>query len=221
MTARIVLFGGDRPLTRAIGQWLALGARIVRLTSSPADVEIARHDKPDLGVSVLYRHKLTPEVLALFPRGVVNLHLGYLPWNRGAMPNVWPIIDGTPAGVTLHWMDEGIDTGDIIAQRRVVAGMWDTGKTLYDRLCEAAYGLFVETWPSIADGTAPRVKQPEGGSYHRSRDVEAIDNLDAWSGWDACDVLSRIRARTFSPYRGCYFEQDGKRVYVRVELEEG
>ncbi|HET6279927.1 MAG TPA: formyltransferase family protein, partial [Polyangia bacterium] len=69
----------------------------------------------DLALSVLFDHILTGDFLGLFPRGVVNLHPALLPYNRGQYPNVWSIIEGTPSGTTLHYIDEGIDTGAIIA----------------------------------------------------------------------------------------------------------
>ena len=70
----------------------------------------------DIGLSVLLGYILAPTFLSSFPQGVVNLHPALLPWNRGADPNVWSIVERTPAGATLHWMDAGVDTGDIIAQ---------------------------------------------------------------------------------------------------------
>src|SRR6266542_352813 len=88
----------------------------------------------ELGLSVLFGYRLPRAVIDLFPRGCFNLHPAYLPYNRGADPNVWSIVEGTPAGVTLHWMDDGIDTGDIVAQERVHIGPADTGRSLYLRL---------------------------------------------------------------------------------------
>src|SRR5262245_35102774 len=72
--------------------------------------------EPDIGLSVLLGYILAPELLSRFPRGAVNLHLAYLPYNRGSNPNVWSIVERTPAGATLHWMDAGVDTADVIAR---------------------------------------------------------------------------------------------------------
>src|SRR5262249_8890160 len=79
----------------------------------------------DIGLSVMLGYVLAPDFLSVFPRGVVNLHPALLPFNRGAHPNVWSIVDGTPAGATLHWMDENVDTGDIIAQMPVEVAVED------------------------------------------------------------------------------------------------
>src|SRR5437868_7353950 len=78
-----------------------------------------RELQPEIGISVLFGYILRPELLGCFPSGVINLHPSLLPFNRGACPNVWSIVDGTPAGATLHYIDSHIDTGDIVAQHRV------------------------------------------------------------------------------------------------------
>jgi methionyl-tRNA formyltransferase len=88
----------------------------------------------EIAVSILFGYILRPEFLALPPAGCINLHPSLLPYNRGAHPNVWSIIEGTPAGTTLHYIDSGVDTGDIIAQREVPVEPIDTGETLYRRL---------------------------------------------------------------------------------------
>jgi len=85
----------------------------------PEVVEQIEALQPDIILSVLFGYKLSSKVLTIPSKGCINLHPSYLPFNRGVYPNVWAIIDGTPAGVTLHYMDEGFDTGDIIAQRKV------------------------------------------------------------------------------------------------------
>ena len=63
----------------------------------------------------------------------INLHLSYLPYNRGKNPNVWSIVENTPAGVTLHEIDKGIDTGKIIFRKKIVPEAIDTGKSLWEK----------------------------------------------------------------------------------------
>ena len=116
---------------------------------------------PEIGVSAFFGHILRADILDLFPAGVINLHPAYLPYNRGAFPNVWSIIDRTPTGVTLHYIDARVDTGDLIAQRQVAISPTDTGGSLYGRLERACNDLFEGTWPHIAAGEASR--GDEGG----------------------------------------------------------
>jgi len=176
----------------------------------------------DIGVSVLFGYILRSEFLELLPAGVVNLHPALLPYNRGAYPNVWSIIDGTPAGVTLHYIDSGVDTGDIIAQRNVDIEPIDTGETLYRKLEKACVDLFKDTWQLICNGQAPRIKQhTEAGTYHKVQDVERIDKIELGRLYTAKELIDIIRARTFPPYLGAYFEYEGKRIYLRLQLFYG
>ncbi len=181
--------------------------------------EAIRALRPDVGLSVLWSYILKPEFLQLFPSGVVNLHPSYLPYNRGQYPNVWSIVEGTPAGVALHYMDAGVDTGDLIARRQVEVAAVDTGETLYRKLEEAGLELFRETWPRIREGTADRIPQSgEEGTYHRRADVDAIDEIDRDRMVRAGDLIDLLRARTFPPYPGAYFMEGGRRVNMRLTL---
>jgi methionyl-tRNA formyltransferase len=174
----------------------------------------------DAGVSVMFGYMLRAPIRSLFPRECVNLHPAYLPWNRGAYPNVWSIVERTPAGVTLHYVDEGVDTGDIIAQRRVAVEPHDTGETLYRRLEAASLELFRDAWPLFAEGRAERSPQSGEGSYHRVKDVEAIDAIDPGRAYAAGELVDILRARTFPPHAGAYLQDGDRRIHVRVELEE-
>ena len=185
-------------------------------------VEAIQKLMPDIGISILFDYILKSEFLNMFPQGVINLHPALLPYNRGQYPNVWSIVEGTPAGVTLHYVDEGTDTGDIIAQQEVPVEPIDTGETLYRKLERASLTLFQETWPLIKAGRAPRIPQNKGvGTYHRTRDVESIDKIQLDQQYKARDLINILRARTFPPYKGAYFEVGGKRVYMYLRLEYG
>ncbi len=137
----------------------------------------------DLLVSHGYRHILRPAILDRFPGRAVNLHISYLPWNRGADPNLWSFIDNTPKGVSIHYLDAGIDTGDIIAQRLVEFGAGETLGTSYARLQKEIAQLFAENWNRIRSGTCEAVKQAGAGSFHRVADRERVAHL-LTNGWD-------------------------------------
>ncbi|HTS35716.1 MAG TPA: formyltransferase family protein [Candidatus Solibacter sp.] len=187
----------------------------------PGVLQRIRSVHADIAVSVLFGYILGTDFLESFPLGCINLHPALLPHNRGAYPNVWSIVDKTPSGVTLHYVDAGVDTGDVIAQKEVPVKLTDTGETLYRRLETEALELFKTTWPLICDGTASRTRQRPGevGS-HRVRDVEMIDKIDLQKSYVAEDLINVIRARTFPPYRGAYFIQGAKKIYLQLELKE-
>ncbi len=178
--------------------------------------ELARC-RPDIGVSVMFGCILRPPLLSLLPAGCINLHSAYLPYNRGSYPNIWTIVDGTPAGVTMHYIDEGVDTGDIIAQREIEVQPTDTGETMYHKLQSACIELFQQTWPRIRAGTAKRTPQPPGaGTCHYWRNVDRIDEVDLERTYKAKDLINILRARTFQPYPGAYFLHRGRKVYMRI-----
>lgn len=126
-------------------------------------------------ISYGYRHIISPDILNTFPHRVINLHLSYLPWNRGAHPNFWSIYEGTPSGVTIHEIDPGLDTGPILVQRMVEFD-WsrDTLQTSYDKLRQSIEELFIESWPAISEGRMVATPQKGSGSTHRKRELESI-----------------------------------------------
>lgn len=175
----------------------------------------------EIGVSAYFGYILQPELLEMFPRGCINLHPSYLPFNRGAYPNVWSIIERSPSGVTLHYIDRGVDTGDIIAQRVVPVSVTDTGESLYRKLEHACLDLFAQSWPKVCSGEVPRVPQSQdSGCSHRRRDVEAIDEIDLEKAYNAGELINILRARTFDAYPGAYFVHEGRKIYLRLYLEE-
>jgi len=175
----------------------------------------------DIGVSAFFGHILRRPLLELFPQGVLNVHPALLPYGRGANPNVWSIIDRTPAGVTIHYIDSGVDTGDIIAQHEVAIEPVDTGETLYRKLERASVELFREQWPLIRQGRCNRIPQTTGGTFHRVRDLQSIDGIRLDRQYTGRQIIDLLRARTFAGYSGAYFIENERKVFVRIELEYG
>ena len=137
----------------------------------------------EFAVSYGYRHIVKPWLLARLPGRIINLHISYLPWNRGADPNLWSFLENTPKGVTIHLMDEGLDTGPILVQRKVAMFPEDTLRTSYERLSREIENLFMECWPDIRAGRLVPRPQPPGGSLHRLKDRKAVEHL-LIDGWD-------------------------------------
>jgi hypothetical protein len=144
-------------------------------------------------VSYGYRHIIRQDVLDLLDQQAINLHISLLPWNRGADPNLWSFLDDTPKGVSIHLIDSGIDTGDIIAQREVANAPDDTLKTSYDRLCIEVEELFKSVWGEIRVGKCRTIRQSGEGSLHRKRDLELVKTLFEQKGWDTpvADLVSK------------------------------
>jgi len=176
--------------------------------------------KPDIILTVFWAYILQPDITNIPPLGCVNFHCAFLPYNRGANPNIWSIIDGSPAGVTLHYIDAGVDSGDIIAQKQTFVEPVDTAATVYEKMTEAFLPLFQKYWPAIKTGTAVRHKQDSGKkTYHRRADLKALDVIDLDKQYTGRELINLIRARTFLPFPSAYFvDNNGKRIEVRITL---
>jgi methionyl-tRNA formyltransferase len=187
---------------------------------TPEVVESIGRLRPDIGVSVLFGYILRRSLLDQFPLGCLNLHPSLLPYNRGSYPNVWSIIEKTPAGATLHYVDEGIDTGDVVAQKGIQVEPTDTGESLYRKLEATAFSLFQEKWPDVLAGRVQRSPQPTNhGTIHRVRDVDELDYIDQDRDYNARALIDILRARTFPPHPGAYTVIDGRKVYLRLSLD--
>ena len=98
-------------------------------------------------LSVNFGYIFPSEVLSVFEYPI-NIHMGYLPFNRGSHPNVWSIVENTPAGVTMHIMTEEVDKGDVISRTEIEVAPDETGKSLYEKLETISAQMTGEFFPS-------------------------------------------------------------------------
>ena len=111
---RILFLGYDQTQTALIDALIANKCAVDHTTD-----EIDAIKGYDCAISYGYKHIIKRRTLEHFQRPVFNLHISYLPYNRGAHPNFWSFYDNTPSGVTIHLIDNGIDTGPIVRQKYV------------------------------------------------------------------------------------------------------
>lgn len=217
-----IVFLGVNDAGMRVYEWLCDrdGVSVHSLLTTREQLRVVKEVAPEFVVSCGYRHIVPESVLSIPTEGCLNLHPAYLPYNRGANPNVWSIVDGTPAGVTLHYMDPSLDMGPIVARRRVNKTFADTGKDLYERLEDAQVDLFREVWPEIEAGTESVTEQdPATGTYHETAQFDDLCEIDPDTEATHKELLDRLRALTFPPYDNAYVEVDGDRYYVSVEIE--
>ena len=168
--------------------------------------------QPDFLFSFYYRKILCKEILGLAKRGALNLHGSLLPKYRGRCPVNWVLIhDERETGVTLHYMEEKPDRGDIVAQRAVPITDDDTALTLFRKMTKAAAILIRESYPLLVSGRAPRLAQVHAqASYFGGRKPE--DGRIDWNR-PARAVFNLVRAVTH-PYPGAFTTCQGRRLYV-------
>lgn len=139
----------------------------------------------DYGVSYRYRKIVRRPELAYFNGRLINLHISLLPWNRGADPNIWSYLENTPRGVSIHEIDEGIDTGNVLVQREVDIDLETaTLKTSWETLTAAVESLFIANSCLLLAGTLPSLPQQSKGSFHRNSDTMHFSHLWEKYGWD-------------------------------------
>ena len=149
----------------------------VVVCSNKIDKPYLQKIKPEFIVSYGYPYIVKEEIIDLYDGKLINLHISFLPWNRGSDPNLWSLVDNTPKGVTIHYMDAGIDTGDIIVQAEVECKSDDLLGDYYNRLHDSIRQLFKENWLAIKTGTCARNLQSGAGSHHKAVEKEQITHL--------------------------------------------
>ena len=176
----------------------------------------------DYIVCVHFPYVFPAAALAVAQSGVLNLHPSFLPYNRGWHTPSWSILDGTPAGATLHFMSEHLDSGDIVHQQQIEVSPGATADTLYAQLKALELEVFREAWPSIVSGQYQRRRQVVGsGTAHRRSDLCSPDvqHISLDSMVRAGDLLRQLRALTTNSVdEAAYYEVLGRRYRVRVNI---
>lgn len=163
-------------------------------TDEKISIEELESIDPDLIVSYGYRHIVKKPVIEKYEGKILNLHISYLPFNRGASPNVWSFVEKTPKGVSIHLMDEGIDTGDIVFQKQVFLKTDYTLKQSYDILHKEIQSLFIKKWELIKNLDFPRQRQDlNEGSFHTKKETEDYLEKIGVDSWDVKvgDIIMR------------------------------
>lgn len=199
----------------------AHGITLLKVGDLNADANVARlrELEPDLILVIGWTRLLGGAVLRLPRLGCVGFHASLLPRYRGRAPVNWAIINGeTETGNTMFFLDEGVDTGDVIAQRRIPIADDDTCATLYGKMADAAIGMLKENLPLLKNGRAPRTPQDHArATVMRRRRPE--DGIIEWSR-SSRELYDWVRALTH-PYPGAFTELDGRRLFVWQASDEG
>lgn len=175
--------------------------------------------EPQLIVVVAYGRILPPEVLALPTKGCINLHVSLLPKYRGAAPVQWAVINGDKeTGVTIMYLNEGVDTGDILKVAPVTIGPEETSGELFERITALGAKTLVETVAELQEGRVRRTPQNEAeaslaplltkemGRFTFDRPAQELHNL----------------VRGMNPWPTAYFEEEGKKIKVlRSRVAQG
>lgn len=178
-------------------RWIAQRSD-ARIFSDKLNIGVLERMKPKLVVSYNYRYIVSSECIDYLIGNIINLHISMLPWNRGASPNIWSFIDGTPKGVTIHQISPGLDEGDIFCQKELFFDPEkETFQTTYQKLTEEIVSLFQQNWADIDSGDFrfKTRKQTGCGSSHTVSDLKKLRNkIDFHWTDNIADFLGRYRA---------------------------
>jgi methionyl-tRNA formyltransferase len=152
--------------------WIRKTGDQVIVNSEKTTVDWAKSQQIDFIVSYNYKHIVKHDLLEAYDDKIINLHISMLPWNRGADPNIWSFIEDTPKGVTIHRVDPGLDTGEILIQKECFfeldkESFSSTYNTLQSEICT----LFKENWDFLKNNSIKGYAQ-SFGSFHYKRELD-------------------------------------------------
>ncbi len=172
-------------------------------------VEKIKGLEPDLIITAAYGQILPKALLEIPPLGAINVHASLLPRHRGGAPIHRAILEGdSKTGVSIMYMAEGLDSGDVIAKRATAISDDDNTGTLHDRLSEIGAALLLETLPAVLDRTNVRTPQ-DPSEVTVSPNISKGDEQLDWQN-DARTVFNHVRG--LSPWPGAYTTFNEKRL---------
>lgn len=174
-------------------------------------VDILKDIQPDVIVVIAFGQILPKEILELPKYGCINVHASLLPKYRGAAPIQWAVIDGEKeSGVTTMYMEEGLDTGDMLDQEVVTLDAKETGGSLFDKLAETGSELILKTLEKLENGTAKREKQDHSQSTYAGKITKALGEIDFHRS--AVEIERLIRG--LNPWPSAFTYLDGKTMKI-------
>jgi methionyl-tRNA formyltransferase len=181
-----ILFLTNNEISNKLIHWLENEAKEELIAyDKPIDLEFIKKLKPDFVISYNYRLIISKKIIDYMKGNIINLHISLLPWNKGAYPNVWSFLEDTPKGVTIHIIDEGVDTGSILIQKEVdINENIETLRSSYEKLHKEIQELFKKHWNNIKNKELNPKLQKLEGSMHYIKDFKRIEHLFGDNEWD-------------------------------------
>ena len=190
----------------------------LKVRNNPEFVEKLKNINPDVICVVAYGKIIPKEILDIPRLGCINVHGSLLPKYRGAAPIQWAVLNGDKeTGVTTMFMDEGMDTGDMIEKEVVKIGDNETTGELWDRLSIVGANLLVKTLKLLENGEATRKKQPEKFTVAPmlKKEIAKID----WENYSSKKI--KDLARGLNPFMGAFSYLNDKKIKIwKVEIVE-
>ena len=180
-----------------------------KLRENKEIVDILKNINPDVICVVAYGKIIPKEILEIPKYGCINVHPSLLPKYRGSAPIQWAILNGDKeTGVTTMYLDEGMDSGDIILQTKTIIGKDETSGELWNRLSKIGADLLIKTLEKIENKTAPRIKQPK--EFTLAPMLEKSQAKIDWENKTAEEIKNLVRG--LNPIMGAYSVLNEKKI---------
>lgn len=169
--------------------------------------------------SCFYEHRIFPSLIEGARFGGTNIHPSVLPHNRGFHTSFWGIMSRTPLGATIHWLAEGLDEGDIIAQEIFFDDGTLSAAEIRCRQRDLCVSLFNKNLPLILAGKAQRKPQEKGGEYHFKKDIVAATTFRSCDSVSFEQLLHLVRATDYGK-NGLTVVMDGRKFKITGHVSE-
>lgn len=189
--------------------------------NDPKFIAVLRKKSVDLGILAWWPDIMRKGAIDAVKIGWVNLHPSLLPYGRGKHAYYWSIIENTPFGVTLHFIDKGVDTGDILFQKRIPISIEDSGESLYEKGVREVIELFKKNSKMIFNlDLRPKKQDEKKATYRHSREIEGHSEIVLDKSYKASELIDILRGRTFYKGPSAFFYKDGRKYFIRVSIKK-
>lgn len=180
-----ILFLTNNIITDKLYTWLINTEDTVIKINDRVTIEIIKDINPNLIISYNYKYIINKEVIDYMGKGnVINLHISYLPFNKGSLPNFWSFVDDSPKGVCIHLIDEELDTGDVLLRKKITFNeIIETFETTYIKLHNEIQDLFIKHWDEIKNGSIVATKQEHEGTLHTLKEFKKLEEKIGPISW--------------------------------------
>ncbi len=194
-------------------KWHELGIEVIEVNKINEEDKIIRKLKPDLIIMSGWRQIIDKNILDIPKKGFIGFHPTLLPKGRGPAPIINSILNEfKESGLTMYYVSEGLDDGDIIAQEKFIIENDDYAEDVYNKVIEAGKKLIREQLPLLIEGKAKRISQnEEEATIFEKRTIK--DNEINLEKEDINEIYKKIRALS-KPYRGAFIKKNNKKLII-------
>ncbi|MBC8530765.1 methionyl-tRNA formyltransferase [Gehongia tenuis] len=209
----------QKPPVKVLAEELGIPVYQFERIRRPEGVEALTYLAPDLVVTAAFGQILSKSILEIPPLGCINVHGSLLPAYRGAAPIQWAVMNGEKeTGITLMYMDVGVDTGDMILQKHLEIGPDETAGELFDRLAPLGAQTLLEGLKLFEHGRAPAAAQDGTKATLAPMLNKEMGELD----FSLSAAVLKNRIRGMNPWPGCYTYFEGQPLKIwRAEALPG